>query len=63
MLQTKVVRDVETIEQMLQQATDGGLGALSSLVAGLIIISVRTPAFLPVFLLVVPAAAFVVLSR
>jgi len=60
-LQTKVVRDVETIEQMLQQATDGALGALSSLLGGLIIISIRTPSFLPVFALVVPAAAFVVM--
>ncbi len=60
-LQTKVVRDVETVETMLQQASDGGLAALSSLVGGLVIIAVRTPSFLPVFLLVVPAAAFVVM--
>ena len=60
-LQTKVVRDVETIEQMLQQATDGALGAFSSLLGGLVIISLRTPSFLPVFALVVPAAAFVVM--
>ena len=60
-LQTKVVRDVETIEQMLQQVTDGGLGAISSLVGGLIVIGWRTPSFLPVFLLVVPAAAGVMM--
>ena len=59
-LQTKVIRDVETIEQMLQQASDGTLSACSSLAGGLIVISIRTPTFLPVFLLVVPAAAFVV---
>ena len=61
-LQTKVIRDVETIEQMLQQAADGSLSAFSSLAGGLIIISLRTPSFLPVFLLVVPAAAFVVMK-
>ncbi|HEX4791308.1 MAG TPA: ABC transporter transmembrane domain-containing protein, partial [Actinospica sp.] len=60
-LQTKVVRDVETVEQMLQQASDGALGAMSSLLGGLIIISLRTPSFLPVFALVVPAAALVVM--
>jgi ATP-binding cassette subfamily B protein len=61
-VQTKVVRDVETIEQMLQQATDGALGAVSALAGGLTIIAYRTPAFLPVFLLVVPAAALVVVK-
>ncbi|HWG24493.1 ABC transporter ATP-binding protein [Actinospica sp.] len=59
-LQTKVVRDVETVEQMLQQASDGALSATSSLLGGLAVISVRTPAFLPVFLLVVPTAGLVV---
>jgi len=61
-VQTKVVRDVETVEQMLQQATDSGLGAISALAGGLVIIAYRTPSFLPVFLLVVPAAAFVVMK-
>jgi len=61
-LQTKVIRDVETIEQMLQQSTDGALSAFSSLAGGLIIISIRTPSFLPVFILVVPAAALLVMK-
>ncbi|WP_077058245.1 ABC transporter ATP-binding protein [Streptomyces sp. MP131-18] len=59
-LQTKVVRDVETVEQMVQQTSETGLGALTVLVGGLIIIGVRTPQFLPVFLLVVPVAALLV---
>jgi ATP-binding cassette subfamily B protein len=61
-LQTKVVRDVETIEQMLQQATDSGLGAFSALVGGLAVIAYRTPSFLPVFLVIVPSAALVVVK-
>jgi len=61
-LQTKVIRDVEAIEQMLQQASDGGLGASSALVGGLIIIGYRTPTFLPVILVLVPAAAFVAMK-
>jgi ATP-binding cassette subfamily B protein len=59
-LQTKVVRDVETVEQMMQQTADTGLAAMSSMVGGLAIIGLRTPAFLPVFVVIVPAAAFLV---
>jgi ATP-binding cassette subfamily B protein len=60
-LQTKVVRDVETIEQMMQQTADTGLAAIAGLAGGLTIIAIRTPAFLPVFLIVVPAAAVLVM--
>jgi ATP-binding cassette subfamily B protein len=59
-LQTKVVRDVETVEQMVQQTSETGLGAVTVLAGGLAIIAVRTPQFLPVFLLVVPVAALLV---
>jgi ATP-binding cassette subfamily B protein len=59
-LQAKVIRDVETIEQMAQQASDSGLAAIVTLVGGLIVIGLRVPAFLPVFLVIVPAAALLV---
>ncbi|NYI04476.1 ABC transporter ATP-binding protein [Allostreptomyces psammosilenae] len=59
-LQAKVIRDVETIEQMIVQTVDGGLGSLTVLIGGLVIIGVSAPAFLPVFLVVVPAAAYLV---
>ncbi|MFE5191219.1 ABC transporter ATP-binding protein [Streptomyces sp. NPDC056628] len=59
-LQAKVVRDVETVEQMVQQTAETGLGATTVLIGGLAIIAVRTPQFVPVFLVVVPAAALVV---
>ncbi|MGW3286420.1 ABC transporter ATP-binding protein [Streptomyces sp. NPDC001002] len=59
-LQAKVVRDVETVEQMVQQTAETGLGAITVLTGGLVIIAVRTPEFVPVFLVVVPAAALVV---
>ena len=45
---------------MMQQSADSGLSAMSSMIGGLVIISVRTPAFLPVFVVVVPAAAVLV---
>ncbi|WP_248960753.1 ABC transporter ATP-binding protein [Sphaerisporangium perillae] len=60
-LQTKVIRDVESVEQMLQQAGDNGLAALWMLGGGLVVIAVRVPAALPVFLVVVPTAALLVM--
>ncbi|MBG0812632.1 ABC transporter ATP-binding protein [Planomonospora sp. ID82291] len=60
-LQTKVIRDVESIEQAAQQASDMGLSALTMLAGGLVVIAVQVPAALPVFLLVVPAAALLVM--
>ncbi len=60
-LQAKVVRDVETVEQMVQQTAETGLGASTVLTGGLVIIAVRTPQFLPVFVLVVPVAALLVM--
>ncbi|MFD0020541.1 ABC transporter ATP-binding protein [Streptomyces sp. NPDC058382] len=61
-LQAKVVRDVESVEQMVQQSADMGLGAVVTLVGGLVVIGVRVPAFLPVFLVVVPAAGLLVMK-
>ncbi|GII32652.1 ABC transporter ATP-binding protein [Planotetraspora mira] len=60
-LQTKVIRDVEVVEQMAQQASDGGLSALAMLVGGLGVIAFKVPLALPVFLLVVPAASVLVM--
>ncbi|GAA2299364.1 ABC transporter ATP-binding protein/permease [Streptomyces kunmingensis] len=60
-LQAKVVRDVEAVEQMVQQSSDMGLGAVTTLIGGLVMIGFRTPEFLPVFLVVVPAAGFLVM--
>ncbi|GAA3138701.1 ABC transporter ATP-binding protein [Planomonospora alba] len=61
-LQTKVIRDVENIEQTTQQTGDMGLSALTTLAGGLVVIAFQVPAALPVFLLVVPAAAFLVMK-
>jgi ATP-binding cassette subfamily B protein len=61
-LQTKVVRDVETLEQMVRQLFDGGAAAISNMLGALVITAIRAPAFLPFFLLVVPVAALLVTS-
>ncbi|MFE0459198.1 ABC transporter ATP-binding protein [Kitasatospora sp. NPDC058965] len=59
-LQAKVIRDVEGIETACQQTADNGLAAVATLTGGLVVIGVQTPAFLPVFLVLVPASALLV---
>lgn len=59
-LQAKVIRDVENVEQMVQQTSDSGLASLITLLGGFVVIGIRVPAFLPVFLVIVPAAALLV---
>ncbi|GLW12875.1 ABC transporter ATP-binding protein [Microtetraspora sp. NBRC 13810] len=60
-LQTKVIRDVEGVENMSQQAGDMGLSAIVTLAGGIAVIAVDVPQALPVFFLVVPAAAVLVM--
>jgi ATP-binding cassette subfamily B protein len=60
-LQTKVVRDVENIEQMLRHLSDGGLAAINSLLGALIVTAIRVPNFLIFFILVTPAASLVII--
>ena len=62
-VQAKVIRDVETVEQSVQQTLDMGLAATTTLVGGLLVIGFKAPAFLPVVLVVVPVAAIVVRLR
>lgn len=55
--QTKVVRDVENIELMMQQTFGPVLSAMTILVGASIATATRVPQFLPVFALAVPVAA------
>jgi ATP-binding cassette subfamily B protein len=55
--QTKVVRDVENVELMLQQTAQTGASALFILLGALALTALRVPQFVGVFLLVVPVAA------
>jgi len=59
-LQTKMVRDVETIETMIRQLFDSGAAAVSNMVGALIITAIRTPIFLLFFLIVVPISSFLI---
>ncbi len=61
-LQSKVVRDVETLEQMMRQLFDGGAAAVSNMLGALVITAIRAPAFLPFFLVAVPVAVLLVTS-
>lgn len=61
-LQTKVVRDVENIEQMMRHSFDGGLGAINSLLGALVITAFKVPEFLPFFLILGPISATVVIK-
>jgi len=61
-LQTKVVRDVEAIEQMLKNLGEGGIGAVNTLVGAVIITSIKIPQFMPIFFLLAPISAFLIIK-
>ncbi|UWP84733.1 ABC transporter ATP-binding protein [Dactylosporangium fulvum] len=60
LLQTKVVRDVENVELMLQQVAQSGTSAVLTLLGALSLTALRVPQFVPLFLLVVPCTAALV---
>lgn len=55
-VQTKVVRDVENVELMLQQVTHPLLSAVMVLAGALTMTAIAVPQFLPVYALTVPIA-------
>ena len=61
-LQSKVLRDVENIEQMTRIVFDAGLTAATNIVFALIVTAFRVPSFLIFYIIVVPIAAFLVKS-
>lgn len=60
-LQTKVVRDVENIEQMLRHMSDGGLAAINGLIGAIVVTSIRVPNFLIFFIVVAPIASITII--
>lgn len=60
-LQTKVVRDVENIEQMLRHMSDGGLAALNGLIGAIVVTSIRVPNFLIFFIIVAPISSITII--
>jgi ATP-binding cassette subfamily B protein len=59
-IQTKIVRDVENIEIMIQQALPIALSGGFSLVGALVVIAFNIPIFLAVFAVVIPVGLLVV---
>ncbi|MFH8251983.1 ABC transporter ATP-binding protein [Microbacterium sp. B2969] len=55
-VQSKVVRDVENVELMLQQVTHPLLSSLMVLIGAIAMTAIAVPAFLPVYALAVPIA-------
>ncbi|MEI8342025.1 MAG: ABC transporter ATP-binding protein [Verrucomicrobiota bacterium] len=55
-LQSKILRDVESVDQTVRLVIDGGLGALVAIIAAVVVTYLRAPAFLLIFLLAVPIA-------
>jgi len=58
-LQTKVLRDVESVQMLSQQLVDIGEFAVITILVSLVVTAWRMPVFLPVFLLLVPLVAVV----
>ncbi|WP_051196557.1 ABC transporter ATP-binding protein [Jonesia quinghaiensis] len=61
-LQAKIVRDVENVVESSRQTFDSALGAVTTMVGALVITAIRTPEFLPIFLLAVPASAALIVA-
>jgi ATP-binding cassette subfamily B protein len=61
-LQTKVVRDVENIEQMVRNLSDGGFVAINGVIGAILITSLKVPAFLPFFLILAPCSALLIIK-
>jgi ATP-binding cassette subfamily B protein len=60
LVQTKVVRDVDNVEQMLQQVAQSGTSAVFTLLGALTLTAIRVPEFVPLFVLLVPATAVLI---
>jgi len=55
-LQSKVLRDVEAVDQLSRTLFDGGFNAATAIVSSIAITVIRAPKFLVIFLLMVPVA-------
>lgn len=61
LIQSKVIRDVENIEQMLRHMSDGGQAAINGIIGCLVISAFKVPQFLPFFLVLVPLSAMFII--
>ncbi len=61
-LQAKVLRDVESLEQMTRLVFDGGIGCLTNIACALVLVGLRQPWLLIVLLVTVPVSVAIVLA-
>lgn len=59
-VQTKIVRDVENVELMLQQSLPTLLGGTFTLAGAVVVTAIQVPPFVAVFLVAVPVAALLI---
>lgn len=62
LIQSKVIRDVENIEQMMRNLSDGGQAALNGIIGCLVISAIKVPKFLPFFMVLVPMSALFIIK-
>jgi len=53
-IQSKTLRDVETIDQMVRGLFDGGLMAIGSIIVAVAATAIEAPSFLPLYVLTIP---------
>jgi ATP-binding cassette subfamily B protein len=58
-IQSKTLRDVETIDQMIRGLFDGGLGAVGSIVVAIIVTAIKAPMFLPLYVCTIPPVVLI----
>lgn len=61
-LQTKVIRDVEAVEQMLKNIGEGGIAGINTLLGALLITAFKIPQFMVIFLIMVPLSATLIIT-
>lgn len=61
-LQTKVVRDVENIEQMVRNMSDGGFTAINGVIGAITITALKVPLFSPFFLVLAPIIGLLIVK-
>lgn len=61
-LQTKVVRDIENVQTMMQSTADAGFAAVFGLIGAVSITAIKAPQFLPFLAVLVPLSGWIITS-
>ena len=58
-IQSKTLRDVETIDQMVRGLFEGGLGAITSIIVAVTVTAFRAPAFIILYFFMIPPVVLI----